>query len=321
MNIRGKLTECFVVNFFFHVILSLYCDSVYADNKHRNGPTENVGGFIAGTMVHTRSGPDTIQSIRINTRLKSFSQKTGEIVESRVTKVHVFYVPKVVKLAIGTSKKLYINPDHRFYVPISQKWIAAKDLEIGTELLTSKGEKVPLLEKELIGGREKLYDLTVEGTENYFVGDQAILVHNFAFVIPIVTWVIGEGLVWVTAATVAATIGTFVVANEISKRSDNKQSGTIDGGSRTSSQCNRYSDCGARPQYSTNQAQAPGIPTAGDGFTPAKNWDGKSKVKAPNNRGYGYPDKKGNVWVPTGPDIILFSRWFTLGRTKTRRWL
>jgi RHS repeat-associated protein len=47
-------------------------------------------------------------------------------------------------------------------------------------------------------------------------------------------------------------------------------------------------------------AQAPGCPTESDGFIPKKNWDGK-KVKNPNGPGYGYPDKKGNVWVPTGP--------------------
>lgn len=32
-----------------------------------------------------------------------------------------------------------------------------------------------------------------------------------------------------------------------------------------------------------------------------KNWDGK-KIKNPNGPGYGWPDKKGNVWVPTGPE-------------------
>ena len=41
-----------------------------------------------------------------------------------------------------------------------------------------------------------------------------------------------------------------------------------------------------------------GEPGAEDGFEPKKRWDGK-KVKNPNGRGYGYPDKNGNVWVPT----------------------
>ena len=33
-----------------------------------------------------------------------------------------------------------------------------------------------------------------------------------------------------------------------------------------------------------------------------KKWNGK-KVRSPNGRGYGWPDNKGNVWVPTGPEV------------------
>jgi hypothetical protein len=47
-------------------------------------------------------------------------------------------------------------------------------------------------------------------------------------------------------------------------------------------------------------AQAPGIPTEKDGFIPPKNWDGKM-VKHPKNGKKGWADKKGNIWVPTGP--------------------
>jgi RHS repeat-associated protein len=46
--------------------------------------------------------------------------------------------------------------------------------------------------------------------------------------------------------------------------------------------------------------KAPGIPSEADGFVPAKKWDGSSKVRANNGRGYGYPAKDGSVWVPTG---------------------
>jgi hypothetical protein len=54
------------------------------------------------------------------------------------------------------------------------------------------------------------------------------------------------------------------------------------------------------PASDTSNAQAPGKPTREDGYTPPKNWDGK-KVKNPNGHGAGWPDHKGNVWVPSGP--------------------
>jgi hypothetical protein len=57
----------------------------------------------------------------------------------------------------------------------------------------------------------------------------------------------------------------------------------------------------AKPeQTKSNDAQAPGKPTKEDGYIPPKKWDGK-KVKHPKNGKVGWPDDKGNVWVPTGP--------------------
>ena len=41
------------------------------------------------------------------------------------------------------------------------------------------------------------------------------------------------------------------------------------------------------------------MPTEADGYKPPKKWDGE-KVKAPGGNGYGWPDDKGRVWVPTG---------------------
>ena len=52
--------------------------------------------------------------------------------------------------------------------------------------------------------------------------------------------------------------------------------------------------------YHTDDVQAPGKPTEQDGYYPPKKWDGK-KVKNPKGPGYGWPDKDGNIWVPTGP--------------------
>lgn len=185
-------------------------------------PRENVGGFIAGTLVQTMSGPDTIQNIRVNDSLKSFSQETGLVVESKVLDTYMFQVEKLAKLRIS-GETFYLNPDHRFYIPDSSEWISAEDLEVGSVLLNKNGDFLVLEEKEIIYGREWVYDFTVEDTENYFVGKKQVLVHNFAFVVPVATWVVGEGLVWATAATIAVTIGVTMAANSVSRSSSNQQ--------------------------------------------------------------------------------------------------
>jgi hypothetical protein len=46
--------------------------------------------------------------------------------------------------------------------------------------------------------------------------------------------------------------------------------------------------------------KAPGKPTEKDGFFPPKNWDGE-KIRHPKTGQVGWPDEKGNIWVPSGP--------------------
>ena len=57
-----------------------------------------------------------------------------------------------------------------------------------------------------------LYAITVEGKENFFNSDKNILVHNFAFSIPLITWTIGEGIAILEGLTLAAAATVAVVA-------------------------------------------------------------------------------------------------------------
>jgi RHS repeat-associated protein len=45
-------------------------------------------------------------------------------------------------------------------------------------------------------------------------------------------------------------------------------------------------------------SSAKDMPSKEDGYEPPKNWNGE-KVKNPNGSGSGYPDKNGDVWIPT----------------------
>ena len=195
---------------------------VFASSHHDRGPKENIGGFVAGTIVHTSSGPDTIQNIRVNDRLLSFDTKTGEIVEKRVIKIFQVRTEQLVRAIIG-GEEFYLNSDHRLYIPVDSEWIQAKNLIAGTHVVLTKDFNQLLVDEvEVIDGFSTIYDLKVEDTENYFVGENKILVHNFAFVIPVVTWVIGEGLVWATAATVTAAI-VYGLAKDASDKNRNRR--------------------------------------------------------------------------------------------------
>ncbi|MEI6790523.1 MAG: polymorphic toxin-type HINT domain-containing protein [Myxococcaceae bacterium] len=173
---------------------------------------ENIGGFVQGTIVHTFTGPDTIQNIHVNDRLLSFDLKTGNIVHSRVLDVHQVQVDELAKVTIE-GEIFYLNPKHRFYVANIEDWVAAKDLKPNFHILFSKeGKHLVVDTVKIIRGRSYVYDLTLEDTHNYFVGKNKVLVHNIVILAAVFSY-IGTGIT-ITAATlaVAATIGALIHA-------------------------------------------------------------------------------------------------------------
>lgn len=192
-----------------------------AATEHINAvePFHNVGGFIAGTIIHTAEGPDTIQNIRVNDRVLSLDVTTGKLVEKRVLRVGQTQLDDLAKIVVE-GEAFYVNPDHRFYTANESEWVRVRDLVAGSHsLLNRDGKLLPIEKIELNLGRETIYDFKVEDSENYFIGKNQILVHNFAFVIPIFTWVVGEGIVWLAGAAfwTAASVGIMMAGNAVVK--------------------------------------------------------------------------------------------------------
>ena len=72
----------------------------------------------------------------------------------------------------------------------------------------TNGQGQKILVDNISSSEEKceLIDLSIEGNHNFYVSRSHILVHNFAFVIPIATWTIGEGLAIAGGTTLIASI-------------------------------------------------------------------------------------------------------------------
>lgn len=193
------------------LFLSLFLATRLLADSTETIVAENIGGFVAGTIVHTFTGPDTIQNIRIGDRLLSFDLETGKVVESRVTDTHQEQVDELARLVIE-GEEFYVNPDHRFYIADTHEWVAARSLQPGTDVLLSKtGKYLTIDQVVVIAGKSYIYDLTVEDTKNYFVGEHQVLAHNFAFVIPLFAWSIGEGLIILSGATISALAATAAI--------------------------------------------------------------------------------------------------------------
>jgi hypothetical protein len=100
----------------------------------------------------------------------------------------------VLSRVIGTSKRLadqmlYLytasdviktTPEHPFFVP-DRGWVEAVHLQRGDRIQTQVGSFVTIERSELRNEQEMVYNLTVEGTNNFYVGKEQLLAHNCAY--------------------------------------------------------------------------------------------------------------------------------------------
>lgn len=198
------------------------------------------------------------------------------------------------------------SPTQLFYRFADAVWVPAYELKVNDLLLAEQGTHICLHNLVLVKEHLKLHTIQVEDTHTFLVGVYGIVAHNMLVpVSAVVGLTVPFGVEWGGAA------GSFFGPPGVI-------GGIVIGGllgcaikSCTSNQVREYQlvfdpakiqqHLNGNSQDKNNSAQAPGMPTKEDGFVPSKNWDGK-KVKNPNGPGYGWPDNKGNVWVPSGPN-------------------
>ena len=148
-------------------------------------------GFLAGTVVNTPCGCKTIESLQIQdpiTSLHNNSVKTTEI----ATIKHVL-LKSYLEIAVG-NEIINVALDHKFYLPIKNKWVEAQQLINGDVLLCAHNQTIQIDTIEFIDHAVIAYSLSVNKYHTFFISSHNILVHNFAF--PLVSWAIGESFVW-----------------------------------------------------------------------------------------------------------------------------
>jgi hypothetical protein len=133
--------------------------------------------FAAGTEVATPEGPRAIETLKPGDVVFAFCAHTQQPVARRVLETHTSSTRRFFEVNTGRARVL-ATADHRFWVAPGD-WRAARDLTTSSSLRTVSGE---LLQVESLGvvltPEEPTYNLTVEIDSNYFVGGDAVLVHN-----------------------------------------------------------------------------------------------------------------------------------------------
>lgn len=201
------------------------------------------------------------------------------------------------------------TPTQKFYVPIKNQWISAWQLRIGDELLTSRNSVIPISHIEFVEQPLVVYVLEVENTHIFCVSRFSIVTHNV--LIPAAS--IGLGVAFGSGAAAGAAAGSFfgpitliggftlggLIALGIKAYRSEQKDIHYDLEFNTTA-INAIANDQGMYRIDKNGAQAPGLPTKEVGYKEPKKWNGE-KVRHPHTGQVGYPDRNGNIWVPTGP--------------------
>lgn len=168
---------------FFIVLLTLFSINFFSEQPisgHGFLPNMyliNADGRIA--YIEEVCG-DIADIFERNPHVMSYDFKTKSVVKQKAKKSAQSEISSYVIIYIKNMPDIYCSPAQKFYKPNTKTWVHAKCLKIGDELLTidNKTEKVTNI--ELINQRTEVYTITVNKTNNFYVGKHKILTHNMA---------------------------------------------------------------------------------------------------------------------------------------------
>lgn len=135
--------------------------------------------FVAGTLVTTEEGQKPIEEIQAGDKVLSENPETGEIAYKTVEETYINETDELIHVHVN-GETISATPNHPFYVE-KLGWTLAKNLRAGDILVLSNGEFVVVewIQHEILESPIKVYNFEVEDFHTYFVGDNAVLVHNY----------------------------------------------------------------------------------------------------------------------------------------------
>ncbi|MCW8879012.1 MAG: polymorphic toxin-type HINT domain-containing protein, partial [Kangiellaceae bacterium] len=143
--------------------------------------------FVEGTLISTPEGLVPIELIQIGDLVYSYDEKTGETVEQEV--VHLISGVKeheIVSLSIN-GETIDATDGHPFYVSANTKtfkWLQAKNINSEVSVLSLSGDIYPIADLTSDKSIAVVYNLTVDNTHTYYVGESEVLAHNSTCRIP-----------------------------------------------------------------------------------------------------------------------------------------
>ncbi|MDR1370957.1 MAG: DUF4280 domain-containing protein [Dysgonamonadaceae bacterium] len=131
--------------------------------------------FPAGTPIHTEFGIKNIEEIKVDDKVWSYNEETGETGLKEVIETIVREADVTLKLKIG-DEVIETSAEHPFFT--QDGWKIAAELEV-TDTVSRKNntpEKINAVEYDY--NPKKVFSFAVKDWQTYFVGQSSLLVHN-----------------------------------------------------------------------------------------------------------------------------------------------
>jgi len=171
--------------------LSLLLGRIYAD------------GFLPSTSILTPSGTSLLQDLQVGSPILGFNEISGLCEPCEVSAIFVQHDWPVRDLLI--SGRWLRCAANQMFLCSDGFWRAAEALEEGTQLLKHGGDYETIYAVEDPGIRENLMGLSVSPHRTLCLAEDGLVAHNLVFMIPLATWVLGEGIMWIGLAALGST--------------------------------------------------------------------------------------------------------------------
>ena len=132
--------------------------------------------FTEDTIVNTSNGPVKIKDISVGDSILSYDKESNCFANRTVTQVNVNDTDKLVRVTVG-DETIESTVNHPYLT--KGGWVIASELTAGDIVITQTGDQtITSVETIELEEQVKTYNLCVEDSHTYLVGNSGIVVHN-----------------------------------------------------------------------------------------------------------------------------------------------
>ena len=132
--------------------------------------------FSAGTKVHTQWGLADIEKLEVGVPVLTYNEETSEREYKKVKKVMRRMTRRMCAMELSNGTTLEVTPEHRFFS--NGEWTPIEELNVNDTLQLKDNSIIVIENKIIFPTFVEVYNLEIEGNENYYVTEEGVLVHN-----------------------------------------------------------------------------------------------------------------------------------------------